>query len=262
MPRILLLVSGITVAWLSLLSAGGPRDTETPTVIATFSIAAVDPETGECGAAVASKFPGVGKVVAHARPGVGAYCTQHYDLRASAPKALDLLADKKLPEEVLADILKADKIPGMRQIAIIDMQGRGAQHHPVTAPKGSWYWGGMSGKFYVCQGNTLNGREVIVAMAKAYEETKGSFADRLMAALLAGDCAGGDHRGRLAAGIRVCKKGTDGYWLDMHVDKSDDAVIVLHKQYVESTHEARGDWAKRPYEHPCPARPAPERPGN
>jgi uncharacterized Ntn-hydrolase superfamily protein len=229
-------------------------------IIATFSIAAVDPETGQCGAAVASKFPAVGKVVAHARAGVGAYCTQHYDLRASAPKALDMLADKKLPEEVLGDILKGDKAPGMRQLAIIDMKGQSAQRHPVTAPAGSNYWGGMSGKYYVCQGNTLNGREVIVAMAKAYEETKGSLADRLMAALLAGDCAGGDHRGRLGAGIRVCKTGADGYWLDLHVDKSADAVVELYKNYVESNHEARGEWGKKPFVAPCPDRPAPKRP--
>lgn len=248
---------------LPLLAVAQPANTandQPPVVIATFSIAAVDPETGQCGAAVASKFPAVGKVVAHARPGVGAYCTQHFDLRATAPKALDLLAEKKLPEEVLAAILKENKLPGMRQLAVIDMEGRSAQHHPVTAPPSSNYWGGMSGKFYVCQGNTLNGREVIVAMGKAYEETKGSLADRLMAALVAGDCAGGDHRGRLGAGIRVCKKDGDGYWLDLHVDKSDDAVIELHKNYIDSNHEARGEWGKRKYEHPCPKRPAPKSP--
>lgn len=247
-----------SILLLPLVSAT-PSEPE-PVVIATFSIAAVDPETGQCGAAVASKFPGVGKVVAHARPGVGAYCTQHYDLRKTATQALDLLANKKLPEEVLAEILRADKIPGMRQLAIIDMQGRTAQHHPVTAPKSSHYWGGMSGKFYVCQGNTLTGREVIVAMGKAFEETKGSLADRLMSALIAGDCAGGDHRGRLAAGIRVCKKDGDGYWLDLHDDKSDDAVVELHKKYVESDHEARGEWGRKKYEHPCPNRPAPKKP--
>ena len=68
----------------------------------------------------------------------------------------------------------------------------------------------MSGRYYACQGNTLTGRQVIVAMAQAYEETKGSLADRLMAALVAGDRAGGDHRGRLAAGIRVAKRGIAG----------------------------------------------------
>ena len=209
-----------------------------PEIIATFSIAAVDPETGQCGAAVASKYPAVGKVVAHARPGVGAFCTQHYGLQKWGTKALDLLAEKKLPEEVLTELLKPDKFPGGRQLAIIDMKGQSAQRHPVSAGKDSNYWGGMSGRFYVCQGNTLAGRDVITSMAKAYEETKGSLADRLMAALVAGDCAGGDHRGRLAAGIRVCKKDGEGYWLDLHVDKSDDAVVELHKKYVESNHDA------------------------
>src|SRR5579859_927050 len=91
--------------------------------IATFSIAAVDPETGVCGAAVASKFPAVGKVVAHARAGVGAFCTQHFGVKDWGPKALDLLGDGKLPEEVLADLLKPDKNPGGRQLGIIDMKG-------------------------------------------------------------------------------------------------------------------------------------------
>lgn len=255
---------GFVITLIGLMALATTKEdskvNDTPQIIATFSIAAVDPDTGECGAAVASRFPAVGKVVAHARPGVGAYCTQHYDIRASAPRALELLADKKMPEETIAEILKNDKAPGMRQLAIIDMKGQSAQHHPINAPKSSNYWGGMSGRFYVCQGNTLTGREVIVAMGKAYEETKGSLADRLMAALIAGDCAGGDHRGRLAAGIRVCKKDGDGYWLDMHVDKSTDAVVELHKNYVESNHEARGDWGKQPYKHPCPNRPVPKAP--
>ena len=263
MKRICSLLA-MTVLALPWTLAANPEDgvNETPKKIATFSIAAVNLETGQCGGAVASLFPAVGKVVVHARPNVGVYCTQHYDIRATAPKALDLLADKKSPEETLFEILKTDKAPGQRQIGIIDMKGQSAQHHPVSAGPGSNYWGGMSGRFYVCQGNTLNGREVIVAMAKAYEETKGSLADRLMAALVAGDCAGGDHRGRLAAGIRVCKKDGDGYWLDMHVDKSDDAVLDLYKKYVESDHEARGEWGKKAYVNPCPNRPAPKRPAN
>jgi uncharacterized Ntn-hydrolase superfamily protein len=253
----------IGLVTLGLPVVGPSEDGPAPEKIATFSIAAVDPETGICGAAVASKFPAVGKVVAHARAGVGAICTQHYGVKAWGPKALDALADGNLPEEVLTGLLKDDKIPGGRQLGIIDMKGRSAQHHPVDAPPSSRYWGGMSGRFYVCQGNTLTGREVIVAMAKAYEETKGSLADRLMAALIAGDCAGGDHRGRLAAGIRVCTKGVDGYWLDLHVDKSDDAVIDLAKRYAELEHDAKGEWsgAKLPFKHPCPDRPAPKKPG-
>jgi uncharacterized Ntn-hydrolase superfamily protein len=245
---------------LLAFTAATAKDEQTPEIIATFSIAAVDPLTGECGAAVASKYPAVGKVVAHARPGVGAFCTQHNGVQAWGEKALDALEAKKLPEEVLSGLLKDDKNPGGRQLGIIDMKGQSAQRMPVTAPKNSHYWGGMSGKFYVCQGNTLTGREVIVAMSKAYEETKGSLTDRLMAALLAGDCAGGDHRGRLAAGIRVCKKDVEGYWFELHVDKSDDAVVELHKKYAATDHPAIGEWGKQKWEHPCPNRPAPKKP--
>src|SRR5262249_51451296 len=124
------------------------------------------------------------------------------------------------------------------------------------------YWGAMSGRFYACQGNTLTGREVVVAMAKAYEETAGSLADRLLAALIAADCAGGDHRGRLAAGIRVAKRDVKDYWLELQVDKSDDAVIELAKKYAELKHDAKGDWrgARLPFEHPCPKRPTPKAP--
>jgi len=78
-------------------------------------------------------------------------------------------------------------------------------------------------------------------MSQAYEETKGSLADRLIAALLAGDKAGGDHRGRLAAGIRVAKPGVEGNWLELDVDKSDDAVAELVKAYATLRHDARGD---------------------
>lgn len=231
-------------------------------VTATFSIVAVDPETGVCGAAVASKFPAVANVVAHVRPGVGAFCTQHWDNRRIAGKALDLLGDGKPPEEVLTEVLRDDADREQRQMAIIDMQGRAANRNPSAAGKASLYWGAMSGRFYACQGNTLTGREVVTAMARAYEETTGSVADRLMAALIAADCAGGDHRGRLAAGIRVAKRGVEGNWLELDVDKSDDAVLELAKKYAELKHDAKGDWrgGKLPFEHPCAGRPEPKPP--
>jgi len=232
------------------------------TVTATFSIAAVDPETGICGGAVASKYPAVGKAVVFARAGVGVVCTQHYNLARFGKDGLDLLEKGKLPEEAMGELLKDDPGRDGRQLAMVDMHGRAVLRHPVKAGKGSNYWGGMSGRFYACQGNTLTGREVIVAMAQAYEDTKGSLADRLMAALIAGDCAGGDHRGRLAAGIRVCKRGVEGYWLDLHVDKSNDAVIELAQKYVELKHEAKGNWpgGQPPFKHPCPKRPEPKPP--
>lgn len=231
-------------------------------ITATFSIVAVDPETGECGAAVASKYPAVGRVVPYVRPGVGAFCTQHWHNPEWGERALDLLEQGKLPEAVLAELLRDDRRQEKRQLAIIDMQGRAANRNPGGADASGLYWGGMTGRFYACQGNTLTGPEVVTAMAQAYETTQGSLADRLMAALIAGDCAGGDHRGRLAAGIRVARRGIDGLWLDLHVDESDDAVLELAREYAELDHAAKGDWAgAKEFEHPCPERrePAPPR---
>ncbi len=209
-------------------------------VSGTFSIVAVDPNTGTCGAAVASKYPAVGKVVPYARAGVGAFCTQHWHNPAWGEHALDLLAEGKLPEQVLADLLRDDKRSDKRQLAIIDMSGRAVNRNPTKAdPSGIW-WGAASGRYYACQGNTLAGREVVFAMARAYEQTQGRLADKLMAALAAGDRAGGDHRGRLAAGIRVAREGVKGYWLELYVDKSDDAVNDLAKKYATLEHEAKG----------------------
>ena len=208
-------------------------------VSGTFSIVAVDPEAGVCGAAVASKYPAVGKVVPYVRAGVGAFCTQHWHNPKWGERALDMLAKGDLPEQVLGQLLKEDSLRDKRQLAIIDMSGRAANRNPAKAdPSGVW-WGAVSGKYYACQGNTLVGREVIFAMARAYEESKGSLADRLMAALAAGDSAGGDHRGRLAAGIRVAKEGVKGHWLELYVDKSDDAVAELARKYAALKHESK-----------------------
>ncbi|NQT84437.1 DUF1028 domain-containing protein, partial [bacterium] len=233
------------------VSAVGPFDQNQ--ITGTFSIVAVDPETGECGAAVASKYPAVGKVVPYVRSGVGAFCTQHWHNPAWGEEALDLLQASKAPEEILAQLLRDDPQREQRQLAIIDMSGRVANHNPSQAEKGSLYWAAMSGRYYSCQGNTLTGREVIVAMSKAYEETSGSLTDRLMATLIAGDCAGGDHRGRLAAGIRVAKCGIEGHWFELYVDNSSNAVIDLARKYAELKHEAKGEWpgGKLPFKDPC-----------
>ena len=153
--------------------------------VSTFSIVAVDPQTGECGAAVASKYPAVGKVVPYVQADVGAFCTQHYHVPAWGPMALEQLAMGKPVEVIIAELLRQDRHPGQRQLSIIDMQGNTAVHHPTDAVKGSQFWGAMTGRFYACQGNTLAGSEVITQMAKAYERAEGSFTDRLVAALLA-----------------------------------------------------------------------------
>ena len=146
--------------------------------IATFSIVAVDPVSGVCGAAVASKYPAVAKVVPFVKGGVGAFCTQHFHHPEFGDRALGLLTAGKAPQDVLAELLCDDEGAGGRQLAIIDRAGRTAQHNPDTAGLGSRWWGAASGRFYACQGNTLVGPQVITAMAAAYEETAGSLADR------------------------------------------------------------------------------------
>ena len=120
----------------------------------------------------------------------------------------------------------------------------------------------MAGRYYSCQGNTLVGPQVITSMATAYETSAGSLADRLLAALVAGDCGGGDHRGRLAAAIVVAKKGVDGAWLELRVDDSDDAVIELAQKYAALIHDAKGPLypADKPWMHPCAERPVPKPP--
>src|SRR5262245_49042262 len=102
-------------------------------VTGTFSIVAVEPETGLCAAAVASKYPAVGPAVTYVRAGVGAFCTQHWTNRPWGEKALDLLQAGKLPEEVLGELLREDKQLGKRQLAIIDMQGRAVARNPHDA---------------------------------------------------------------------------------------------------------------------------------
>lgn len=240
-----LAVGGLATSAVAAEPAGG--------ITATFSIVAADPASGVCGAAVASKYPAVGKVVPYVRAGVGAFCTQHHHVPKWGPPALDMLAKGQRPEAVLLKLLKDDPNAEQRQLAIVDLQGRTAVHNPTQAGKRSRYWGAMMGRHYCCQGNTLTGRKVITAMARAYETTKGSLADRLMAALVAADCEGGDHRGRLAAGIRVAKKGVEGHWLELNVDRSDDAVIDLLRKYVKLSHDAKGKWAggQPPFRRPC-----------
>ena len=200
-------------------------------VSGTFSIVAVDPATSVSGAAVASKFPAVGKVVPYVRADVGAFCTQHYHNPEWGPIALDLLAAGNTPEQVLGELLRDDPYRDKRQISIIDIKGRTANINPAGAnPSGNW-WGSMLGRFYACQGNSLVNREVIISMAGAYEEKKGSLADRLIAALVAADQAGGDRRGRFSAGIRIVRQGFQGSCLELDVDESDDAVFELSSLY-------------------------------
>jgi len=225
------LIATVIATLLGLEAHADEPPHATEALIATFSIVGCDPATGEVGAAVASMYPAVGKVVPFVRAGAGAFCSQYHHNPQFGPKALVMLEAGMRPEDILAALLRDDKKPDHRQLAIIDLRGRAANRNPTAADENGLWWGGATGRHYAVQGNTLVGRTVIVAMAAAYEAAEGTVADKLMAALEAGDHSGGDHRGRLAAGLRVAKPGFEGLWIEIDVDESDDAVNELMKKY-------------------------------
>jgi uncharacterized Ntn-hydrolase superfamily protein len=195
----------------------------------TFSIVAYDPERQEWGVAVASKYLAVGSAVPFAKAGVGAVATQSYVNVALGPKGLDLLERGKSASETIKLLMEDDKGRDFRQIGIVDGKGEAANFSGVKC--NAWA-GGKSGKNYTCQGNILAGEKVVEAMARAFEEAKGPLAWKLMAALDAGDKAGGDTRGKQSAALLVvrAKGGPNGIgdrYLDFRVDDHKDPVPEL-----------------------------------
>jgi hypothetical protein len=122
-------------------------------ITATLSIVAADPATGQCGAAVASKYPSVGKVVPYVRGGVGAYCTQHWHHPPWGETALDLLQRGTAPADVLGTLPRNDADRDQRQLAIVHSHGRTASVNPTAANQASRSWGAMAGCYYACQSN-------------------------------------------------------------------------------------------------------------
>lgn len=175
-------------------------------VVATFSIVARDAETGALGCAVASRYFAVGAVVPWAEADVGAIATQASVNVGYGPRGLELLRSGLSADEVLKRLLAEDAFPAKesRQVAIVDAQGRVAVH---TGPETVHWAGHRRGPGYSAQGNILAGPGVVDAMAEAYETTAGSLAQRLLAALEAGDAAGGDRRGRQSAALLVVQTG-------------------------------------------------------
>ncbi len=168
----------------------------------TFSIAAYDPDEGAWGVAVASKFLAVGAMVPWVRAGAGAVATQSYAKISFGPDGLGMMASGISAEETLQRLLESDPGQATRQVGIVDADGRAAAH---TGVKCNEWAGHRIGVGFCCQGNILTGPEVLEAMATAFLSTEGELADRLLAALLAGDRAGGDRRGRQGAALYVAK---------------------------------------------------------
>jgi uncharacterized Ntn-hydrolase superfamily protein len=173
--------------------------------VATFSIVARDPANGDLGVAVASRYFSVGSVVPWAEAGIGAVATQANVNVGYGPRGIELLKQGLSSKEVLDKLLADDKFDGKdgRQIAVVDAQGRIAA---FTGPKAPNWAGDRQGKTWSAQGNILVGPQVPEAMGRAFDATDGELAEKLFAALKAGDDAGGDSRGKQSASILVVRK--------------------------------------------------------
>jgi uncharacterized Ntn-hydrolase superfamily protein len=188
---------------------------ETP---GTFSILGYDPETGELGGAVQSRVFSAGNGVLWAEAGVGAVATQAIVDVSYGPKAIQLLKAGLAPRAIIPAVLESDPDPGLRgqpwpkagrQFAVMDANGNYAAY---TGPKADSWAGNKGGKFCTAQGNILAGEAVVADMVKAFEATTGHLSLRLMAALDAGQAAGGDSRGKQSAAMLIVKK-DGGVWL-------------------------------------------------
>jgi uncharacterized Ntn-hydrolase superfamily protein len=174
--------------------------------VSTFSIVAYDPVAGDWGVAVASRYFSVGSVVPWAEAGVGAVATQANVNVGYGPKGIKLLEQGLSAKEVLKRLLDEDTFEGKdgRQVAIVDSKGNVAT---FTGPNAPNWAGDRQGKYWSAQGNILVGPQVPEAMGKAFESTEGELAEKMWAALKAGDEAGGDSRGKQSASMLVVRKG-------------------------------------------------------
>ena len=166
----------------------------------TYSIVARDPATGELGVAVQSHWFSVGSLVSWAEPGVGAVATQANVDPAYGPRTLALIRVGVTAPDALARLLEADPEADVRQVAAIDASGRVAVH---TGAGCIPYAGDASGDDFSCQANMMGSEAVWGAMADAFRRAEGPLTHRLLAALDAGEGAGGDVRGRQSAAIVV-----------------------------------------------------------
>lgn len=199
----------------------------------TFSIVACDQATGELGVAVHSKFLAVGAVVPWAKAGFGAIATQSYANVSYGPEGLALLSQRLSPEEVLERLLQADSERDLRQVGIVDAYGRAA----AFTGKQCLPWAGhIVGSGFACQGNILASQKVVESMAEAFVRSPGALAQRLLAALEAGQAAGGDRRGQQSAALLVVKErgGYGGFtdrYIDLRVDDHPKPIAELRRLY-------------------------------
>ena len=217
-------------------------------LVATYSIVARDPETGEMGVAVQSHWFSVGSLVSWGEAGVGVVATQSFVNPAFGPNGLELLKSGMTAEQVVDKLISEDEGRDVRQLAIIDVNGKVKSYTGKNCIPGA---GNIVGENYSVQANLMLNDKVPGAMSKAFEESKGPLAERMMAALFAAENVGGDIRGKQSAAILVVKgRSTGQVWEDRLIDlrvEDDpypldklDRLLKIHRAYG---HMNAGDLA-------------------
>ena len=194
----------------------------------TFSIVAYDPEEQEWGIGVQSKFLAVGSAVPWARAGVGAVATQSWANTSYGPRGLAMMDKGMSAQEVVVRLTDEDKDRAVRQVGVVDAKGNAA----AFTGDDCFDWAGhIVGHNYACQGNILVSEDTVKAMAQTFGETQGALPDRLLAALLAGQKAGGDRRGQQSAALLVVREGGGlGGFNDRYVDlRVDDHIAPIEE---------------------------------
>ncbi|HXW51007.1 MAG TPA: DUF1028 domain-containing protein, partial [Candidatus Acidoferrales bacterium] len=205
----------------------------------TFSIVAADRTASELGVAVQSKFLAVGAAVPWAIGGVGAIATQAWANTTYGPRGLELLQGGHDPAEVIDLLIGSDDQAEHRQVGIVDSEGRSSTY---TGSKCMEWAGGIARRDFAAQGNILAGKAVVEGMVDSFESSTGRLADRLIAALRAGQAAGGDRRGKQSAALYIVKPsggygGFNDRYVDLRVDDHPEPIeelarlLELHKLY-------------------------------
>jgi uncharacterized Ntn-hydrolase superfamily protein len=200
----------------------------------TFSIVAYDPVTQELGVAVESKYFSVGRTVPWAVAGQGAVATQANVYPQYGPQALALMASGVAPTAVLRAFAATDSSWDSRQLGLVDARGNVATW---TGPKCQNWAGGEAGEHFVCQGNILAGPAVVADMARAFRDSKGELAERLVRALEAAQAAGGDKRGQQSAALLVVRPSARHpefaqRYVELHVEDHATPIAELRRLWI------------------------------
>lgn len=257
LPALLLVTFAVAALAPAIHAQEAPQQPRRP--VSTYSIVARDPVTGDMGVAVQSHWFSVGSNVTWAEAGVGAVATQSFIDPSYGKLGLDLMRAGKSAPEALVALLAADEGRDVRQVAMVDAQGRIAAH---TGKKCIIAAGHETGKTFSAQANLMDRATVWPAMARAFDVAKGDLTDKLFAALEAAEREGGDIRGKQSAAILIVKgKSTGRPWADKVIDlRVDDhsapleelkRLIRVHRAYV---HMNNGDLCAEKKDWDCASR--------